>query len=75
LALYAPSMTGDQLRRLRFRWDLSQAAAAALIGVDGRTWRRWELGERNIPEPVARLVRLIDRLPAAWIELEKMQET
>jgi DNA-binding transcriptional regulator YiaG len=67
-------MTNDQLRRLRYRWDYSQASMAALIGVDGRTWRRWELGERNIPEPIARLVRLLERLPGVWTELEKMME-
>jgi DNA-binding transcriptional regulator YiaG len=66
-------MTGEQLRRLRSRWDYTQAGAAALIGVDLRTWRRWELKERSIPPPVARLVRLMDRLPDTRLELAKMK--
>ena len=52
-------MTPTELRSHRERLALTQGAAARLIGVDGRTWRRWENAEREIPEPVARLVALM----------------
>jgi len=41
------------------RLGLSQARAAALVGADPRTGRRWALGERNVPECVAILLRLL----------------
>ena len=57
-----PYMRGDTLRRERIAWDYTQEIAAALIGVDVRTIRRWENDERNIPEPVTRLVMLMRSL-------------
>jgi DNA-binding transcriptional regulator YiaG len=38
---------------------LSQLAAAKLLGVDGRTSRRWISGERDVPEPAARFLRYL----------------
>jgi DNA-binding transcriptional regulator YiaG len=38
---------------------LSQIAAAKLLGVDGRTSRRWVSGERDVPEPAARFLRYL----------------
>jgi DNA-binding transcriptional regulator YiaG len=52
-------VTPSDLRATRESLGLTQGSAARLIGVDGRTWRRWENGERGIPEPVARLVVLM----------------
>lgn len=52
-------MTALQLQRIRAKLGLTQAEAAAKIGVHGRTWRKWELGERPIPDPVEHLVRMI----------------
>jgi DNA-binding transcriptional regulator YiaG len=55
----------DDIRAWRTRLYLTQGQVASLIGVDERTWRRWELAERAMPIPVARLLVLIERLPGA----------
>lgn len=52
-------MTANQFRTALNRLELSQLGAARLFGADGRTARRWALGERSIPEPVAILLRLM----------------
>ena len=61
-------MTPQDLRALRQRLGLSQAAAAHLCGVSKRAVTSWEQppehdGARTIPEPVARLLRLADTFP------------
>jgi DNA-binding transcriptional regulator YiaG len=55
----------DDIRAWRTRLYLTQGQVASLIGVDERTWRRWELAEQPMPIPVARLLVLIERLPGA----------
>lgn len=60
-------MTPAQFKVIRETLGLSQAALALLLqmGADGgRTVRRWELGERSIPGPVAVLMRLFSARPA-----------
>lgn len=52
-------MTAAQFRAALDRLGLSQLGAARLVGADGRTARRWALGERSVPEPVAILLRLL----------------
>lgn len=52
-------MTANQFRAALSRLDLSQAGAANLVGADPRTGRRWALGERQVPECVAILLRLL----------------
>lgn len=52
-------MTPTQFRTAISRLDLSQVGAARLVGADPRTARRWALGERQIPECVAILLRLL----------------
>lgn len=52
-------MTAAQFRAALARLKLSQLGAARLFGADGRTARRWALGERSIPETVAILLRLM----------------
>ena len=48
-----PDMTPSDLRATRHALGLSAAGLATLLGVqDGRTVRRWEAGEREIPGPV-----------------------
>jgi DNA-binding transcriptional regulator YiaG len=54
-------MTPAQLRAFREQLGLTQTQAGFLIGVEGRTWRKWENSERGIPTPIARLVRLCKR--------------
>lgn len=53
-ASYTPP-TADELKTARERADLTQAQAADLVGVHVRSWQRWELGERKMPQPAWRL--------------------
>lgn len=52
-------MTAKQFQAAIDRLGLSQVGAAKLVGADPRTARRWALGERSVPEPVAILLRLM----------------
>lgn len=52
-------MTPKQFQAAIDRLGLSQVGAARLFGADPRTARRWALGERSVPEPVAVLLRLM----------------
>ena len=58
-------MTPSSIRTHRERLGLTQGQCARLVGVDGRTWRRWEGDEarsaRTMPEPVVRLLQLMAR--------------
>ena len=51
----------------RFKWviethlNISQLAAARLLGIDGRTCRRYIRGDLPVPPPVARLLAYIER--------------
>lgn len=57
-------MTPDELRKARQTLGLSAARFAAAVGVaDGRTVRRWEAGDRDIPGSVVILVRLMLDMP------------
>ena len=49
---------GSELRRLRTRAGLTQAALAAKLGVAPNTVARWERNERAITEPMTRLIRV-----------------
>jgi len=52
-------MTPDQIRDTLNRLELTTTRAAQLVGVDDRTMRKWLAGERGMPEPVIRLLRLV----------------
>jgi transcriptional regulator with XRE-family HTH domain len=52
-------MKGKELRRLRKGRQLTQRAFAAEVGVHPNTWARYERDDLSIPEPVARLARLL----------------
>jgi DNA-binding transcriptional regulator YiaG len=52
-----PTEYRDQIARL----GLTQAGAAALLGVDARTSRNWACGERETPAPVVRLLWACER--------------
>ena len=65
----APSVTPQQLRALRLRLELTQGAAARLVGVDGRAWRYWEAGARPVPVTIGRLLMVLEHFPKAreWL--------
>lgn len=52
-------MTPDEYREAIARLDLSQVAAARLLGVDARTSRRWATGERDVPGPAGRFLNYL----------------
>jgi DNA-binding transcriptional regulator YiaG len=52
-------MTSHQFRAALDRLGLTQLGAAALLGADGRTARRWALGERKVHKAAAILLRLL----------------
>lgn len=51
-----------QYRTAIEKLGLSQRGAAQFLEVDERTSRRWALGEAQVPESVAMLLRLMIRL-------------
>lgn len=57
-------MTPNELRKIRSQLGLSTAGLAKLLMVsDGRTVRRWEAGDREIPGPAIVLLRLLAKKP------------
>lgn len=57
-------MNPDELREIRGKLGLSTAGLAELLKVsDGRTVRRWEAGDREIPGPAIVLLRLLAKKP------------
>ena len=50
------AMTGRELRSIRQKLALTQAALAEAIGVTSNTVARWERGEMAISGPAARLL-------------------
>jgi transcriptional regulator with XRE-family HTH domain len=66
-------MTGEELRSARLRLRLKGVDFANAFGVNDRTLRGWETGERNnrpnpVPRPIAVLVRAALRY--AWVREE-----
>lgn len=62
-------MTPMELREARHRLGLSANQFGRVVGLTpekpGRTVRRWEAGENDIPGPVVVLTRLLLDCPAA----------
>ena len=54
-------MTGDELRGIRAKLGLTLVGMAELIGVHWNTIARWERDEVGIPEPAARLARILSK--------------
>jgi DNA-binding transcriptional regulator YiaG len=58
-------MTPSELKSIRHSLGLSAEAFAKLVKVEsGRTVRRWEAGDRDIPGPVQVLAGAIMESPA-----------
>ena len=50
----------EEFREARRKLGLSQNRAAAILRVEsGRTVRRWENGERDVPGPALTLMRVL----------------
>lgn len=52
-------MPASEFSRILHALGLTQRQAGAVLGVGDRTIRSWLTGERAVPEPVAKLLRLI----------------
>jgi DNA-binding transcriptional regulator YiaG len=57
-------MQPPELKRIRRRLGVTQAALAAQVGVTGNTIARWERGEVPIGAVAARLLRTLTATPA-----------
>ncbi len=64
-------MTPESLRTARTALGKTQRGMALALGVEPRSYQRWEDGDRTVPETVQRVVRLaldeagmLDRLEA-----------
>jgi DNA-binding transcriptional regulator YiaG len=51
-------MTKDEYKAARERLGLTNVALAQALGIYIRTAQRYEAGDRNIPESIARLLRM-----------------
>ncbi len=58
--------------RASVRLGLTIGAGARLLGVDIRTWERWEQGNRSVPPPVVRLLWALERDPSLLDALRQM---
>ena len=55
-------MTPAEFKSIRHALGLSAQGLARTLGVSGgRTVRRWEAGDRDIPGPAIKLMRLLER--------------
>jgi DNA-binding transcriptional regulator YiaG len=52
-------VTPQELRTILQRLGLTQAGAAAVLGVSERAVRAWADGYRNVPAPAQKLLRLM----------------
>ena len=60
-------MTGEEIKQARLSLGLTLDEFAKLIRVSsGRTVRKWENNEREIPGPVSVLVELFLCCPQSW---------
>jgi len=66
-------ITPEEIYHIRAGLGLTQDQAGALVGCDGRTWRRWENGEREVHPAVERLVRLLE-VPTVRLALERLKK-
>ena len=55
-------MTGEELRRIRMRLGLTQAAFSERLGIHPNSLARIERGEMGMRESLARLARLLGGL-------------
>jgi DNA-binding transcriptional regulator YiaG len=53
------NLTYAKLARIRAELNMSQVHFAAVLGIGVRTYIRFEVNERRIPGPVARLVFML----------------
>ena len=61
LATQVPKYTGEKVKELRTRLNISQTVLACVINTSAATVRAWEAGMKNPGGPSCRLLELLDR--------------
>jgi DNA-binding transcriptional regulator YiaG len=54
-----PTMSAEEMAQIRETLKVSQREIALLLGVDLRSYQRWEYGDRKIPGPAVLLSKRI----------------
>ena len=60
----------EDVSRIRYDLELSQAAFSALLGVSIRTLQEWEQGRRHPSGPALSLLRIAMHHPKAFLQHE-----
>lgn len=60
----------SEIRRIRKKLGLTQVEAGELVGVGKLAFSRYERGETQAPEPLVKLLRLVDRHPDLLAEIK-----
>jgi hypothetical protein len=63
-------MTPDQYRKAIAKLGMNQQQAGRWLGIAPRTTQCYALGETRVPEPVAKLLRLVIKLQLDPKEVE-----
>jgi len=56
-----PDYTPEQIRTLRDRYRISQAALASILNTSLSTVQKWEIGEKHPGGPSLKLLSILDR--------------
>jgi HTH-type transcriptional regulator/antitoxin MqsA len=59
-----------EIRRIRKKLGLTQIEAGKVVGVGKVAFSRYERGETQAPEPLVKLLRLVDRHPELLGEIQ-----
>lgn len=60
----------EDIRRIRKKLGLTQIEAGRLVGVGKIAFSRYERGETQAPEPLVKLLRLVERHPELLSEMQ-----
>lgn len=56
-----PTYTGEGIRALRARYQLSQTVLASVLNTSASTVRQWEIGAKHPSGPSLKLLSILDR--------------
>jgi putative transcriptional regulator len=56
-----PDYTSEQIRKLRERYHISQAALASILNTSLSSVQKWEIGEKHPGGPSMKLLNILDR--------------
>lgn len=58
MAVIEKCLESERIAVARLRSGLTQAQAAAIVGVSRRTWQRWEAGDTRMPVAASQLFEI-----------------